>query len=429
MATTRESIHDALAWIRGLLLVWLRWGSSSASLSGSSAWRCGSPAVRTSATAATSRPNSERRSRRSALPTEPAACTRGVYSARRSWGSTACRRRSGQPGQPSGWAQADRFLPLFYDLDVRCLRSDRTGVERHRTQPRCESRWIRVARRSPCHRHRAAVRSAGVLVAQHRMLAFRSDGVIAAVDRSPVGDDRRGRLRVAPISNLLAPCGACRESIVAVEVVFKRTGERRYAVEIHRPSCDVRWKCWRWGWRRWAAEVEVLVMDPAPGFDALLPARSAAPRRRGAIGPRATGSSGVSRRAARHRRSPRSAATPGAPSVRPLDGGDSCNDGTGNSPRPSRPTSVGRSGRRSSPGTTGWRTCPESGDASLRRSDGRHGGGILDRMEREERAELEATLPQLRERIDDVARRWHATAVGEQLAIDGIRSAGLRDRR
>ena len=45
----------------------------------------------------------------------------------------------------------------------------------------------------------------------------------------------------------------CRGIIEGVEVVFKRTGERRYLIEVRRAAGDV------------------LVMDPAPGFDDYFP--------------------------------------------------------------------------------------------------------------------------------------------------------------
>ena len=126
MATTRESIHDAFAWIRGLLLVWLRWGvvlGVAFGLFGVAVWltsgedygNCGDV-------------SDEQRAALEAfaLPTEPAACTRGVYSAR-ILGLDGRVDRAVDSLAAFGWTQADRFLPLFYDLDVRCLRSDRPG--------------------------------------------------------------------------------------------------------------------------------------------------------------------------------------------------------------------------------------------------------------------------------------------------------------
>lgn len=42
---------------------------------------------------------------------------------------------------------------------------------------------------------------------------------------------------------------------------------------------------------------------------------------------------------------------------------------------------------------------------------------VLDGMDAAERATLLAAMPRMRSRIDDVARRWNALGVGDQLAL------------
>jgi len=125
MATTGESIRDGLVWTRNLLVVWLRWGlvlGLAFGLFGLAVWltrgedfgNCGDvPAEQRAALESLT------------LPTDPPACSRGVYAARVAGIDGRLNEALARLGA-SGWRQDAQFLPLFYDLDVRCLRSDRS---------------------------------------------------------------------------------------------------------------------------------------------------------------------------------------------------------------------------------------------------------------------------------------------------------------
>ena len=167
MATTGENLRDGLVWMRKLLVVWLRWGlvlGLAFGLFGLAVWltrgedfgNCGDVPA-------------EQRAALESLtsPTDPPACTRGVYAARLVGIDGRLNEALTRLGT-SGWTQDAQFLPLFYDLDVRCLRSDRpewSGLELNLVAGR-DGRIVRTEARAtgteqPCTRVRCSSLSTG----------------------------------------------------------------------------------------------------------------------------------------------------------------------------------------------------------------------------------------------------------------------------
>ena len=112
MATTGENLRDGLVWMRNLLAVWLRWGlvlGLAFGLFGLAVWltrgedfgSCGdvSAEQRVALESLT-------------LPTDPPACTRGVYAARVVGIDGRLNEAVARLGA-SGWTQDAQFLPLF----------------------------------------------------------------------------------------------------------------------------------------------------------------------------------------------------------------------------------------------------------------------------------------------------------------------------
>ena len=122
MATTGESIRDGLGWVRNLLVTWLRWGlvlGLAFGLFGLAVWLTRGEDFGNCRDV----PAEQRAALESfALPTDPPACTRGVYAARVVGIDGPLNDALARLGT-SGWTQDAQFLPLFYNLDVRCLRS------------------------------------------------------------------------------------------------------------------------------------------------------------------------------------------------------------------------------------------------------------------------------------------------------------------
>ena len=183
-----------------------------------------------------------------------------------------------------------------------------------------------------------------------------------------------------------------------MEVVFERTGSRRYAVAVRRPAAPV------------------LRMDPAPGFDPLFPhdlqhlvVEEQLGLADGIYGRLARGGNASSfsiTRAAGHR-SKRAAAR----ERRRLARREAALAASGGN-------DFARSERATFVAWHDW--LAHSSDPKLwaRASDMASGAAsILGRMEADERSALLAALPRLRERIAEVTSEWSATALGGSMAI------------
>lgn len=184
-----------------------------------------------------------------------------------------------------------------------------------------------------------------------------------------------------------------------MDVIFERTGARRYAVEIHRDD-------------------EVLRMDPAPGFDEYFPhdlqhliVEEQLGLRHGIFGRLAAGGTSstfistsahsgptVSKREASRRR-------------RKLQRKNQqlANQG---------PSDYGQSERATLVAWHDWLTqCKEP---ELRRQGADMAAAaatVRSQMSPSEQRQFDEVLPALRQRIDVVARQWAATQVGRKLAI------------
>ena len=184
-----------------------------------------------------------------------------------------------------------------------------------------------------------------------------------------------------------------------MEVIFVRTGQRRYAIEIHRPDGNV------------------LRMDPAPGFDEFFPhdlqhliVEEQLGLTSGIFGRLAKGGTAstfapvggterlTKREAARRRRR-----------LQRVEGRLADTE----------PPQFAESERATYVAWHDWLSgCPE---VELRRravSMANTAADTVERMDNSERARLEAALVQMRERIDDVARHWHALDIGESMSIN-----------
>lgn len=178
-----------------------------------------------------------------------------------------------------------------------------------------------------------------------------------------------------------------------------RTGQRRYAVEIHR------------------FDGEMLRMDPAPGFDDYFPhdlqhliveeqlgltsaifGRLAKGGTASTFAPVAGGEKLTTRDAARRRRKLQ---------LRERRLADV------------EPPQFAESERATFVAWHDWLShCPELELQRRGAAMAETAGEISGRMDAWERARLEDSLERIRERIDDVARCWNALGVGGQLAID-----------
>ena len=189
MATTRESVHDGIVWIRDLVLVWLRWGLVLGlvfGLFGLAVWltrgedfgNCEdvsteqrgaleSLGVAADGAAFTAPPRcSARRVRRGGRGGRGSIERRGRR-ARRRWMD-----RTG--AVPSAVVRPRRALPP----------NDPSRVERPRAQRRRRTRRSDPARRGPSPGDRGTVRSAAVCGADHRLCAVRR-AVLTASSRPP----------------------------------------------------------------------------------------------------------------------------------------------------------------------------------------------------------------------------------------------------
>jgi hypothetical protein len=173
VATTRESVHDGIVWLRDLVLVWLRWGVVLGlvfGLFGLALWLtrgedfgdCGDVP-------------SEQRAALESLGAAadgvafaaPPRCRRGVFAAEVVVDDDRSSVMVDALGE-AGWTARARFLPLSYDLDVRCLRTSRaewSDLELNVVAGR-DGRILRVEARAPgtetpCARVRCASLTTG----------------------------------------------------------------------------------------------------------------------------------------------------------------------------------------------------------------------------------------------------------------------------
>lgn len=183
-----------------------------------------------------------------------------------------------------------------------------------------------------------------------------------------------------------------------MEVAFFRTGRRRYAIEIRREGG------------------EVLRMDPAPGFDEYLPhdmqhliVEEQLGLSNGIFGRLAKGGTSstfasvgnrgalTKRKAARRRRTLQQ-------KERRLAAAEA--------------SQFGESERATYVAWCDWlRHCPEPALRRRGESMAETAEDNLVRMSAVERERLEGALPNIRARIDEIARRWHVLEVEERMVV------------
>lgn len=192
---------------------------------------------------------------------------------------------------------------------------------------------------------------------------------------------------------------AAAESCVSMEVVLERTGERRYAVEVHRVGAGA------------------LRMDPAPGFDDCFPHDV----QHLIVAEQLGFTSGIFGRLVNGGTATTFASVGGAKRLskrvaarfrNALQHRDRrlASDG---------PPQFGRSERATLVASHDWLShCPEPELWRRSLSKAESATETVDRMDPAERARLEHVLPRMRHRIDHVAFRWNALSIGGHLTLD-----------
>lgn len=184
-----------------------------------------------------------------------------------------------------------------------------------------------------------------------------------------------------------------------MDVIFERTGARRYAVEIHRDG-------------------EVLRMDPAPGFDPYFPhdlqhliIEEQLGLRHGIFGRLAAGGTSSTFISTKAHSSPTVSKREASRRRRTLQRKNQQLADRG-------PSDFGQSERATLVAWHDWLTqCEEQ---ELRRQGAEvaaTAAAVRSQMSFGEQRQFDEVLPALRQRIDVIARQWAATQVGRQLVI------------